>query len=58
MELLTNFIDIYDEIKIEMLGERIYPTRGGLQGSYPYIKNLKYFIHKISAEYIIYIFFK
>ena len=33
LELITGFIDIYDSLEIEILGERIYPTKGGPQGS-------------------------
>ena len=33
LDLLMNFIDIYDTIEVELLGERIYPTKGGPQGS-------------------------
>jgi len=31
--LLIDFLDIYDTIEIDMLGIKIYPTKGGLQGS-------------------------
>ena len=31
--LLLNFIDIYDQITLDILGKEIYPTRGGPQGS-------------------------
>ena len=33
LALLTGFIDIYDTIEINMIDERIYPTKGGPQGS-------------------------
>ena len=33
LSLLINFIDIYDTIEIEVLGDKIYPTKGGPQGS-------------------------
>ena len=33
LELITGFIDIYDSLEIEILGERIYSTKGGPQGS-------------------------
>ena len=33
LSILLNFIDIYDTIEVELLGDRIYPTKGGPQGS-------------------------
>ena len=33
LELITGFIDICDSLEIEILGERIFPTKGGPQGS-------------------------
>ena len=31
--ILIDFIDLYDNIKINILGEEINPSRGGPQGS-------------------------
>ena len=32
-ELITGFIDIYDSLEVDIIGEKIYPTKGGPQGS-------------------------
>ena len=33
LNLILNFLDIYDTIEIDILGSKIYPTKGGPQGS-------------------------
>ena len=40
LSLLINFLDIYGTIEIEVLGDKIYPTKGGPQGQLLFLFSL------------------